>query len=132
MILGGNEEKKKLVEDELTMVLKATIKDSENPPKFADVRRELENLLGPIKRSAVIRAEDIEQKCIILSIRCSSCHAVIELLDYIGSTLFQEHFFYLSDELSTLYGDLFVISACLTLDSLYTSLIKAGGKLICK
>lgn len=131
IVLGRDDDKNKLAEDALyKVVLKAALKESEKAHAFEAVRQNVDTILDAIKTSAVVKAEDIKQKCIILSMRCHSCRGVLELLEYIESTLFQEHFFLLSDALSNIYGDVLVTSACLTLESLYTSLTKADGRLI--
>ncbi|XP_060600021.1 uncharacterized protein LOC132753560 [Ruditapes philippinarum] len=116
MISCEDEEKKRNAEDVLEKKLRASLLQSHDGDSF--LQMETDRFMSSITSHPNITPTGITRCCIMITFTCSTLDGVMHLLDYLSSQDFLKRICNISNELSYLYEDTFLVQGYITLESL--------------
>ncbi|XP_060595900.1 uncharacterized protein LOC132749969 [Ruditapes philippinarum] len=116
MVLCEDEEKKRNAEDVLEQKIRASLHQSHDGDSF--LQMETDRFMSSITSHPNIKPTGITRCCIMVTFTCSTLDGVMHLLDYFSSRDFLNRICNISNELSYLYEDAFLVQGYITLESL--------------
>ncbi|XP_060595896.1 uncharacterized protein LOC132749965 isoform X2 [Ruditapes philippinarum] len=116
MVSCEDETKKRNAEDELDQKLRASLLESHHGYDFLQMEADL--FMSSITSHPNINLTGVTRCCIMVSFTCSTLDGVMNLLNYSSSQDFLKRICYISNELSYLYEDAFLVQGYITLESL--------------
>ncbi|XP_053389198.1 uncharacterized protein LOC128552200 [Mercenaria mercenaria] len=111
---GPNEELTVTAEESITRLFRSALKRTGGEKDMTKLCRAVRTILEEIENYNGVEVLEVERECIRISLKCSNCRGLLELLEYLEGNLFQQRCQELSIALEETYNGSFAISAEIT------------------
>ena len=117
-IRGPNDNLTILAEKAITGVFKSALKRTGGKQTISEIEQAVDTILSELENCSMVEVSDVENKCILITMRCNNYQGLLELLEYLESSLFRRRLQELSTALEVTYKEHFNISSQISRDDL--------------